>query len=50
MIAIDKDYITDLVLFLFAHEQKQTATEFCNKMASVHQQFFLREVYEANTK
>ncbi|MEZ7504760.1 hypothetical protein [Flavobacterium sp. Arc2] len=50
MIAIDKDYITDLVSFLFAHEQKQTATEFCNKMASVHQQFFLREVYEANTK
>jgi hypothetical protein len=46
----DKDYIKDLVSFLFAHEQRKIATEFCNKMAAVHQQFFLREIYETNTK
>lgn len=50
MVGLDKDFIIDLVSFLFKHEQKQIATEFCNKMASVHQQFFLREVNEANTK
>lgn len=46
----DKDFIKDLVSFLFAHGQKQVAAEFCNTMAAVHQQLFLREIYEANTK
>jgi len=50
LIDSDKDFIKDLVSFLFAHGQKQIATGFCNTMASVHQQFFLREIYEANTK
>lgn len=44
----DKDYIKDLVSFLFLHGQKQIAVEFCNKLASVHQQFFLRDIYEAH--
>ncbi len=46
----DQDYIKDLVAFLFAHGQNQVATEFCNKLASMHQQFFLREIYDSNTK
>lgn len=46
----DQDFIRDLVSFLFANGQKQIAAEFCNTMAAVHQQFFLREIYEANTK
>lgn len=50
MADFDKDFIKDLVSFLFLHEQKQIAIEFCNKMAAVNQQFFLREIYEANTK
>jgi hypothetical protein len=50
MADFDKDYIKDLVSFLFAHEQRKIAIEFCNKMAAVHQQFFLREIYETNTK
>lgn len=49
MADFDKDFIKDLVLFLFVNEQKQVASEFCNKMASVYQLFFLREIYEANT-
>lgn len=48
MADFDKDFIKDLVSFLFAHGQNKIATEFCNKMAAVHQQFFLREIYEAN--
>lgn len=50
VVDLDEDFITDLVSFLFAHGQKQIATEFCNTMAADHQQFFLREIYEANTK
>jgi len=50
MAEFDKDFIKDLVSFLFAHGQKQIAAEFCNKIAAVNQQFFLREIYEANTK
>lgn len=46
----DQDFIKDLVSFLFANGQKQVASDFCNTMAADHQQFFLREVYEANTK
>jgi len=49
MADFEKDFIKDLVSFLFAHGQHQVATEFCNKMASVNQQFFLREIYESNT-
>ena len=49
MADFDKDFIKDLISFLFAHGQKQIAIEFCNKMAAVHQQFFLREIYESNT-
>lgn len=45
----DKDFLKDLVSFLFAHGQSQVAGDFCNKMASVHQQFFLREIYDSNT-
>jgi hypothetical protein len=45
----DKDFIKDLVSFLFLHGQSQTAIDFSNKLASVHQQFFLREIYESNT-
>ncbi|MBL4561768.1 MAG: hypothetical protein JKX79_12380 [Labilibaculum sp.] len=48
MADFDKDYIKDLVSFLFAHGQKQIASEFCNTMASIHQLFFLRGIYEAN--
>lgn len=50
MADFDKDYIKDLVSFLFAHEQRKIAAEFCNKMAAVHQQFFLRKIYETNNK
>ncbi|MCK0114369.1 hypothetical protein [Gelidibacter sp. F63206] len=46
----DKDSIKDLVSFLFAYGQNEIASEFCNKMASEHQQFFLREIYEQNTQ
>lgn len=46
----DKDFIKDLVSFLFANGQKEIAIEFCNRIAALHQQFFLREIYEANTK
>jgi hypothetical protein len=49
MADFDKNFIKDLVSFLFLHGQNQVAKEFCNKMASDHQQFFLREIYEANT-
>ena len=42
----DAEYIKELVKFLFVHGQQQVAYEFCNKMAAVHQQFFLREIYE----
>ncbi|MBN1252687.1 MAG: hypothetical protein JXA16_11165 [Bacteroidales bacterium] len=50
MADFDKNFIKDLVSFLFAYGQKKIASEFCNTMAAVHQQFFLREIYEANTK
>ena len=50
MAGYDQDYIKDLVSFLFTNGQNQVAAEFCNTMAAVHQQFFLREIYEANTK
>ncbi len=50
MVDYDKGYIKDLVSFLFTHGQNQIAADFCNKMAAVNQQFFLREIYEANTK
>lgn len=45
----DKEHIKDLVSFLFVHGQNQVASEFCNKIASVYQQFFLREIYYSNT-
>ena len=48
MADFDKDFIKDLVSFLFAHGQNKIATEFCNKMAALNQQSFLREIYEAN--
>ena len=48
MACLDQDFIKVLVSFLFAHGQNQIAAEFCNKLASVHQQLFLREIYEAN--
>ncbi|MBL0200398.1 MAG: hypothetical protein IPP81_09570 [Chitinophagaceae bacterium] len=41
----DQSFIKDLVSFLFIHGQGQVAEIFCNKLASVHQQFFLREIY-----
>lgn len=47
---INQKHITDLVLFLFEHNQTQIASEFCNKMASEHQQFFLRDIYDSNNK
>lgn len=47
---VDKENIRDLVSFLFNNGQKQIAANFCNKMAAVNQQFFLRDIYEANTK
>lgn len=50
MASYDQEFIKDLVSFLFANGQKQIAAEFCNTMAAVHQQFFLREIYEANAK
>lgn len=46
----DQDFIKELVIFLFIHGQKQVASDFCNKMASVHQMFFLREIYEDYSK
>lgn len=42
----EQDPIKDLILFLFEYDQKSVASEFCNNLASVHQQFFLREIYE----
>ncbi|MFY7733024.1 MAG: hypothetical protein ACOVSR_06035 [Bacteroidia bacterium] len=50
MASYDQEFIKDLVSFLFANGQKQIAAEFCNTMAAVHQHFFLREIYDANTK
>lgn len=44
----DKDSIKDLVSFLFIHGQNEIAAELCNTMAAVHQQFFLRNIYETN--
>jgi hypothetical protein len=49
MADFDKDFLKDLVSFLFAHGQNQVAADFCNKLASVHQQFFLREIFDSNT-
>ncbi|WP_407535308.1 hypothetical protein [Elizabethkingia miricola] len=46
----DKEFITELVTFLFVHGQKEIAMKFCNEMASVYQQFFLRGIYETYTK
>jgi len=45
----DQDFLKELVSFLFQHGQEKVAIAFCNKMASVHQQFFLRDIYEKNT-
>ncbi|MFM2224171.1 MAG: hypothetical protein RJA07_373 [Bacteroidota bacterium] len=50
MADFDKDFLKDLVSFLFVHGQNQVAAEFCNKIAAVHQQFFLREIYEKYVK
>ncbi len=46
----DQEFIKDLVLFLFNNGQNKIAARFCNTMAAVHQQFFLRDIYETNTK
>ena len=46
----DRDFIKELVSFLFANGQKEIASGFCNKMSSENQHYFLREIYEANTK
>lgn len=46
----NKDDIKDLVSFLFAHGQNEIAADFCNMLASNHQQYFLRDIYEANKK
>jgi len=48
MADFDEEFIKDLVSFLFARGQNQVAAEFCNKLASVHQKFFLREIYDSN--
>lgn len=45
----NKEAIADLISFLFTNGQNEIAIEFCNKMAAVHQQFFLRETFEANS-
>ncbi len=50
MADFDKDFIKDLVSFLFLHGQKQSAMSFCNKIAYTYQQFFLKEIYEKNTE
>lgn len=50
MAGYDQEFIKDLVSFLFANGQNEIAVKFCNTMAAVHQQFFLRDIYEANTK
>lgn len=50
MAGYDQEFIKDLVSFLFANGQNDIAARFCNTMAAVHQQFFLRDIYEANTK
>lgn len=50
MASYDQEFIKDLVSFLFANGQKQIAAEFCNTMAAMYQQFFLREIYEANSQ
>ncbi len=44
----EQDNIKDLVSFLYLHNQKQAADKFCNKISVEHQQYFLREIYEAN--
>lgn len=48
MADIDKDFLKNLVSFLFEHGQNKVAADFCNKLASFHQQFFLREIYDSN--
>jgi len=45
---VDKDLIKELVSFLYAHSQDKVASKFCNKLASDHQHYFLREIYERN--
>jgi hypothetical protein len=45
-----KDLIKELISFLFANEQREIAATFCNRIASDNQQFFLKEIYEADRK
>lgn len=40
-----KDLIKELISFLFANEQREIAATFCNRIASDHQQFFLKEIW-----
>lgn len=42
---LNKNIIRELVKFLFDYGQGDLAGEFCNKMAVVHQEFFLRDLY-----
>ena len=44
----DQEILKELVSFLFTNGQKKNATDLCNTMAAVHNQFFLRDIYEAN--
>jgi len=46
----DQDILRELVSFMFAYGQESVASVFCNNMAAYHQQFFLRDIYEANVK
>lgn len=46
----EQDSIKDLILFLFTNGGNQMAEAFCNNIAAVHQQYFLREIYEASKK
>ncbi|HIC8645977.1 hypothetical protein [Elizabethkingia meningoseptica] len=45
----DKEFIKELIIFLFINRQRNIAMKFCNEMASVYQDFFLREIYDTYT-
>lgn len=42
----DKELLRELVLFLFDNQQKSTAEIICNRFASLHQLYFLKDIYD----
>lgn len=44
----DQKNIKTLIIFISANGQRKTAVEFCNKMASLYGQYFLRDLHDKN--